>query len=325
VATSGARRRGSDKGLLRVTFLGTASARPTPSRNVSSIALQREGDLFLLDCGEGTQRQMMRFGVGFALQGIFVTHMHADHYLGITGLLRTLSLQGRTEPLPIWGPPRSEATLRSVIELGGDRLVFPVRTQELEPGEAVSFEGYAISAFPTRHTSDSIGLVLEEAPRLGRFDVQRARELGVPEGPDFGRLHRGESVRLSTGGVVTASEVVGPQRPGRKLVYTGDTRPCAESVEAAASADLLIHEATFGEEESERAQATGHSTALEAAQIARSASVRELVLTHVSARYSEQAYLLRREAKSTFSRARVADDGLVVEVPLRDEGPGSDG
>jgi len=310
--------------LLRVTFLGTASARPTPGRNVSAIALQREGDLFLLDCGEGTQRQMMRYSVGFGLRGIFVTHTHADHYLGITGLLRTLSLQGREEDLTVWGPEGSESTLRDAIELGGDRLSFAVPIVELPPGASQQFSGYAISAYPTRHRTDSIGLVLLEDERLGRFDVERARRLGVQEGPLFGRLHRGEAVELPNGRVVHPDEVVGSPRSGRKLVYTGDTRPCPATVEAAAAADLLIHEATFGQEEKDRARTTGHSTAVEAAEIARKAGVRELILTHVSARYSDQAYVLRREARAVFGRARVADDGLAVEVPLRDETVGPD-
>lgn len=316
-------RRGSDNALLRVTFLGTASARPTPSRNVSAIALQREGDLFLLDCGEGTQRQMMRYAVGFGLRGIFVTHTHADHYLGITGLLRTLSLQGREDDLIVWGPEGSESTLRDAIELGGDRLSFNVPIVELAPGAAQEFDGYRISAYSTRHTADSIGLVLLEDERLGRFDVELARELGVPEGPMFGRLHRGEAVELAGGAMVSPDQVVGPPRAGRKLVYTGDTRPCPATVQAAAEADLLIHEATFGQEDKDRARTTGHSTAVEAAEVAEQAGVRELLLTHLSARYAEQAYVLRREARAVFKRTRIADDGLAVEVPLRDDPAGS--
>lgn len=317
--TSGAARRGSDNALLRVTFLGTASARPTPSRNVSSVALQREGDFYLLDCGEGTQRQMMRYAVGFAVRGIYVTHMHADHYLGITGLLRTLSLQGREEELTIWGPEGSEPTLRDTVQLGGDRLSFVVNVAEIPPGSVQRFEGYTITTYSTRHTSESMGLVLQEDDRLGRFDVERAREMGVPEGRMFGQLHRGEAVELPDGGIVHPDDVVGPPRPGRKLVYTGDTRPCQATVDAAVAADLLIHEATFGQDDGDRARATGHSTATEAAGVAEQAGVRELILTHLSARYAEQSYVLRREARSVFGRTRVADDGLLVEVPLQHE------
>ncbi|MEE8446519.1 MAG: ribonuclease Z [Gemmatimonadota bacterium] len=303
--------------MLRATFLGTASARPTVRRNVSAIAVHRGADLFLFDCGEGTQRQMMRFGVGFAVRAIFVTHMHADHYLGITGLLRTMSLQDRQEPLAIWGPPGSGTTLGTLVELGGNRVGFPVDIGELGPGEGERFDGYAIRAFQTRHTPTSLGYCLDEDERLGRFEVERARELGVPEGPSFGLLHQGEPVELPDGRVVQPEEVVGSPRPGRKLVYTGDTGPARSVVEAARGADLLIHEATFGNEERKRARKTGHATAEEAAQTAERAGVLELVLTHLSARYSETPERLEEEARAVFRRCRVAHDGLVVQVPLR--------
>lgn len=309
--------------MLRATFLGTASARPTVQRNVSAIAVQialhrRETDLFLFDCGEGTQRQMMRFGVGFAVRAIFVTHMHADHYLGITGLLRTMTFQDRQEPLAIWGPPGSGTTLGALVELGGDRVGFPVHIGELAPGEGERFDGYAIHAFQTRHTSTSLGFCLVEDERRGRFHVERARELGVPEGPSLGLLHQGEPVELPDGRVVQPEEVVGSPRPGRKLVYTGDTGPARSVVEAARGADLLIHEATFGSEEKKRARKTGHATAEEAAQAAERAGVLELVLTHLSARY-ETPERLEEEARAVFRRSRVAYDGLVVQVPRRAE------
>ena len=302
--------------MLRVTFLGTASSRPTVRRNVSALAVQREGESYLFDCGEGTQRQMMRFGVGFRMDEIFITHMHADHYLGLTGLLRTMSLQGRDRPLTVWGPPGGRRTLRRAVELGGDRLLFEVSLRELSPGEAVRRDGYRIEAYATRHTSRSVGLVLEEDPRLGRFDPERARELGVPEGPLYGRLHRGEEVELEDGTVIRPEQVVGSPRPGRKLVYTGDTRPCRATVEAARDADLLIHEATFGDPETDRAADTGHSTAREAARTAAEAGARRLALTHFSARYSEQAHRLGREAAEVVEDPVVAEDGLTVEVPF---------
>jgi ribonuclease Z len=304
--------------VLRLTFLGTASARPTVRRNVSSLLVEREGDAFLFDCGEGTQRQMMRFGVGFGFREIFLTHLHADHSLGVTGLLRTMSLQGRTEPVALWGPPDSQPLLRELVELGGDRLGFAVALRELPPGETIRYEGYRIEAFSTRHTRDSMGLALIEDERLGRFDPERARQLGVPEGPLFGRLHRGEDVTLPDGRTVEPAGVVGPPRPGRKLVYSGDTRPSDRTIEAASSADLLVHEATFGEAERERARDTGHSTAREAAEVAKRAGVRRLALTHFSARYSEQAHRLRAEAVAVFPETVVAEDGMILEVPLRD-------
>ncbi len=304
--------------VLRITFLGTSSSRPTVRRNVSAIALQREGELFLLDCGEGTQRQMMRFGVGFGVREILITHMHADHYLGITGLLRTLSLQGRVEELVIWGPEGSSETLRTVAQLGGERIQFPVAIRELPGGESVRYAGFEIRAFSTEHTAASVGLRLAEDTRLGRFDVAEARQLGVPEGPLYGRLHGGEDVHLADGRLIRAADLVGPERPGRAVVYTGDTRPCDATIEAARDADLLIHECTFSDEDRLRAVETRHSTAKEAAEVAARASVRTLVLTHFSARISEQTGALAEEARFVFPATRMAEDGLTVEVPFAD-------
>ncbi len=310
--------------VLRVTFLGTASSRPTVRRNVSALSVQREGDAFLMDCGEGTQRQMMRFGVGFRVRDVFLTHLHADHYLGLIGLVRTMSLQGREAPLVVWAPPGGARTVRSAVELGEDRVLFDVEVRELRPGESMRREAYRIEAYATRHTGGSVGLILAEDDRLGRFDPDRARALGVPEGPLFGRLHRGEPVELEDGTVVRPDQVVGEPRPGRRLVYTGDTAPCPETVEAAAGADLLIHEATFGEPEAVRAADTGHSTARGAARVAEQAGVRKLALTHFSARYSEQAHRLGREAEKVFPDTVVAEDGMALEVPFpeQDRGPG---
>jgi len=306
--------------LLRITFLGTSSSRPTVRRNVSALAVQREGTLFLFDCGEGTQRQMMRFGVGFGVSEIFITHLHADHYLGLPGLLRTMSLQGREEELVVWGGAGSEAALRDAIDIGGDRLQFPVVVRGLPSAEAVRYAGYAIHAFPVEHTAASIGLALVEDVRLGRFDVEAALRLGVPEGPMFGRLHRGEDVRLDDGTVVRAADVVGSARPGRTLVYSGDTRPCETTIAAARGCDLLIHEATFTEEEAARSRDTRHSTAREAAEVAREAGVRKLLLTHFSARYSEQPHRILREAETVFP-AVAAEDGMTIEVPFLGDVP----
>jgi ribonuclease Z len=302
--------------VLRVTFLGTSSSRPTVRRNVSALAVQREGDLYLFDCGEGTQRQMMRFGVGFALREIFITHLHADHYLGLPGLLRTLSLQGRSEELVVWGPDDGSDTLETVAHAGGDRFSFPLHVRELPVGAAVRFDGYEIGSFATDHAPGSFGLALVEQTRPGRFDVERARRLGVPEGPLFGRLHRGETVVLDDGTLVEPEELVGPPRRGRRLVYSSDTRACASVTAAAAGADLLIHECTFSEEESARAAETRHSTARQAAEVAAHAGVRRLVLTHFSARHSEQAHRLVKEASVVFPAAEAAEDGLEIEIAL---------
>jgi ribonuclease Z len=246
--------------------------------------------------------------------------VHADHFLGLTGLLRTMALQGREEPMRLWLPTGHAAIARDAVNLGRERVPFPLTITELEPGRTVEREDYDIVPFAVRHGGRALGFALVEHPRLGRFDPDRARELGVPEGPLFGRLHRGEAVEVG-GRTVTAEEIVGPPRPGRRIVYTGDTRPCKATVEVASEADLLIHEATFAEDEAERARATDHSTAREAARIARSAGVLRLALTHISARYADDPRPLEREARAVFRQAVVAWDGMEIEVPLRDGAP----
>jgi ribonuclease Z len=304
---------------LSVRLLGTSASRPTIERNVSSLAIHREGETLMFDCGEGTQRQMMRYGVSFALEDIFFTHMHADHLLGVIGLMRTMALQGRIERLRLWGPRGSNRVLNRAESLGFERATFPVEILELEPGQRVERTGYAITAFAVEHRgSMSIGYALVEEDRKGRFNPDLARELGIPEGPLWGQIHRGKPVVLDDGRIIEPSVLVGPQRPGRTVVVTGDTRPCAATIEASRGADLLIHEATFGDEEGERAIETGHSTAREAAQVAHAAGVRRLLLTHFSARYSRDAYDLLREAQQVHAETTIGKDGMEIEVPFRD-------
>lgn len=304
--------------MIRVVFLGTAASRPTVARNVSAVLMHRLGETLLFDCGEGTQRQMMRFGTGFSVHDIFFTHMHADHLLGLPGLLRTMGLQGREETMRLYAARGSGTLVRDAVHLGVDRIGFPVEIRELEPGEAVERDGYDIVPFRTRHGRNALGYALVEHERLGRFDLDRARELGVPEGPLFGQLHRGESVEVD-GRTIRADDVVGPPRPGRRVVYTGDTRPSPNTVDHARDADLLIHEATFAEEEAGRARETDHSTARQAAAVARDAGARRLVLTHISPRYALDAGILVREGKSVFPDVQVAHDGLEVDVPFPDD------
>jgi ribonuclease Z len=302
---------------VKLTFLGTAAARPTVGRNVSSLVLQREGELLMFDCGEGTQRQMMRYGTGFAIDDIFFSHMHADHFLGVIGLLRTMGLQAREHPIRLYTPRGSEEILRDAVNLGVERVPFEVQIIGLEPDEAIGRDAYEIVPFRTSHGGRSLGYMVREHERLGRFDPERARELGVPEGPLWGKLHHGESVEVG-GRVVTAAELVGPARPGRAVVITGDTRPIARTVEVATGADLLVHEATFGADEAERAAATGHSTARDAARMAREAGVLRLAITHFSPRYADDPRALEREAKTVFPDTVAAFDGLSLEVPYRE-------
>lgn len=304
---------------LSVRFLGTSASRPTVERNVTSLAVRRGGETFLFDCGEGTQRQMMRYGVSFNLGDIFFTHMHADHILGVIGLVRTMALQGRTEPMRLHGPPKSERLLRQAVTLGSDKQHFPISFSELTPGQPLARDGYSIVPFPVEHGGAlAMGLAIVEDQRLGRFNPDIARSLGIPEGPLWGRIHKGENITLPDGRVVTPAELVGPTRAGRTLVFTGDARPSDSTVEIAHGADLLIHEATFAEDEAPLALETGHSTAREAATIALRAEVKQLVLTHISSRYSRDAQELVAEARAVFPAAILARDGMEVSVPLED-------
>jgi len=301
--------------MLSLTFLGTSAARPTVERNVSSLVVEREGETLLFDCGEGTQRQMMRYGVSFALTEIFFTHFHADHFLGIIGLMRTLGLQGRVEPMKLYGPRGAKKVLTNAISLGVERPPFGVEVIELDVGQELKREEYTLKTFATDHGGTSIGYALIEDERPGRFDPDKARAAGVPEGQLWGKLQRGEVVSVE-GREVRPEGIVGGKRKGRKVVITGDTKGCAGTVEAATGADLLVHEATFGEDEKERAKETNHSTARDAAQVALAAKCRKLVLTHLSARYSISAEELLKEAKEVFAETVVAKDGLAVEVPF---------
>ena len=310
--------------MLSVTFLGTSAARPTVERNVSAMSLVREGETLLFECGEGTQRQMMRYGVSFALSEIFFTHFHADHFLGVIGLIRTLGLQARAEPMTLYGPRGAKKVLGQAIQLGVERVPFEVTVTEVKAGDTIgdggrgTRDGYDIRVFATEHGGGSVGYAVKEHERRGRFDVEKARAAGIPEGPLWGKLSKGETVELADGRKLTPDGFVGPKRPGRLVVFTGDTRPCASVVDAAQGADLLIHEATFGEEEKERAKETGHSTAKEAAQVAVAAKARRLVLSHVSARYSISADELVKEAREVFKETTVAKDGMTIEVPFTD-------
>lgn len=301
---------------MQVTFLGTSAAVPTVDRNVSAFMVQREGELLLFDCGEGTQRQMMRYGSGFAVEDVFISHYHADHTLGIPGLLRTMGLQGRTASLRFYGPRGAQRHIGALTALGMERPKFAVEIFELRPGDVMPRDEYDLVVGEARHKGDCLAFAIAEHERLGRFDPAQAVALGIPEGPLWGRVHRGEAVTLDNGRVVLPSELVGAARPGRRVVYSGDSAPSAAVTELARGADLLIHEATFGEDERERARETGHSTAREAATIASEAGVKRLLLTHISARYTREAPELVTEAKEIFAAVEVARDGMVVDVPF---------
>lgn len=303
---------------LRVTFLGTSGAVPTTQRNTSSVFCRREGDRFLFDCGEGTQRQMMRFGTGFGISHVFVTHLHGDHVLGLPGLIQTMDFNDREKPLSIHTPTGAGAKLRTLLDAGAGRPSFPLHVNEVGDGDvALDRPEYEIQGFATDHDAQSIGYALIENERKGRFDRERAEELGVPVGPKFQRLHAGESIELEGGTVIEPEQIVGEPRPGRTVVYTGDTRPTDRTVEIAENADLLIHDATFGDDNVSRAERTAHSTAAQAGEIGDRADVLRLALVHVSSRYAGNVTSLEREAREQYGgeKAFVPDDGETVSIP----------
>jgi ribonuclease Z len=304
--------------LLRVTLLGTSAAQPTLRRGLSATSVRTHGDHFLIDCGEGTQRQLLRFGVGYDVDFVLFTHLHADHYLGIVGFLRTMAMGARRAPLELFGPTaRPDDELPKLLELTRAELTFPCAYRALADGARIEREGYAIRAVAVEHHAPALGYVLEEPPRPGAFLLERARELGVPEGPLYGRLQAGEAVTLDDGRTILSSDVMGPPRRGRKVAFSGDTRPCPALARAAAGADLLIHDSTFASTNQARAILTGHSTAAEAAGIAAAAGVHELILTHLSSRHESLPERLAEEARAVFTGPiSVAEDGLTREVAL---------
>jgi ribonuclease Z len=297
---------------LSLFFAGTAGSIPTPRRGLPSLLLRRGGDRVLFDCGEGTQRQLVS-SIGLAeLTEIFLTHFHADHWLGLPGLLKTFDLRTRERPLTVYGPPGLRELVIGALRLAG-RVRFGLEVVELAPGDVLDRDGYHIVPVLVDHRVPAYGYVVFEDMRPGVFDPETAVALGVTPGPEFGRLQRGETVRG-----VRPEQVLGPARPGRKLVVSGDTRPCEALRIAAHRADLLVHEATFANEEEQRAAETGHSTAAQAAMLARDADVRLLALTHFSTRYPVGR--LRDEARAVFADTVLPRDFDTIDIPLPERG-----
>ena len=297
---------------LSVFFAGTGGSLPSPRRGLPGILIRRGGERILIDCGEGTQRQLIG-SVGLVdIDEVFLTHFHADHWLGLPGMLKTFDMRGRDTPLTVHGPSGLTELMAGVMRFAG-RTTFELRTDELEPGEVIERDGYGIAAIPVSHRTPALAYVLFEEERPGAFDPAAAQRLGLIPGPEFGQVQRGETVRG-----VTPEQVMGPARPGRKLAISGDTRPCESLKRAAQGADLLIHEATFAIEEAERAYETGHSTASQAAGIARDADVGMLALTHFSIRYP--ASVLRDEARAIFANTVLPRDFDTIEIPFAERG-----
>jgi ribonuclease Z len=303
---------------LVVTFIGTAASVPTRARGTAATLIARGGERWLVDCGEGTQRQLLRSGLGLVdLDLILVTHLHGDHFLGLPGLIKTFGLRGRERPLRLVGP-RGLCDLLDRLSVVIGRTPFPLEIDETAAGEVHETAGARIEAFHTHHSVSSLGYAVVEDERPGAFDVDAARALGVPEGPLFGRLQRGETVTLETGAQIRPDQVLGPPRHGRLVVLAGDTRPCEATAAAAEGADLLIHEATFLDSDRDRAVETGHSTAREAALLAHAAGVEMLALTHLSSRFMPRE--ARAEAGAAFPNVVVPRDFDQVELPFRERG-----
>lgn len=299
-------------------FLGTSGSAPTARRATSATLVRRGGDRLLIDCGEGTQRQLLRSDVGLVdLEEVFLTHLHADHYLGLPGMLKTFALRGREVPLTVYGPSGLRDLLGALRRVFG-KVTYPIETVEIGPGDVLPRSGYEIRAFAVDHRTEAIGYLIAEAARPGRFDVAIAADLGVPPGRERGALQRGETVTLAGGETVHPDQILGPERPGRSVALSGDTAPAATVVAAAEGADLLVHEATFCADELQRARETGHSTAGEAALVAREAGVRMLALTHVSSRYFGGE--AGEEARQLFPNSVVPADFDVIEIPFAERG-----
>jgi ribonuclease Z len=297
---------------LDVLFVGTAGSAPSARRGLPATLVRRGGDRLLFDCGEGTQRQLVRSTGLVELEEIFITHFHADHVLGLPGMLKTFALRQRERPLTVYGPRGLRALFRTLQPIVG-RVTFDVELVELEPNDELDRDGYRIAAYATDHGVTALGYALVEQPRPGAFDPERAQQLGVAPGPDFGRLQEGETVNG-----VTPDQVMGEQRRGRRVVLAGDTAPCEMTRLVAFEADLLVHEATFLDEEADRAVETRHSTARAAAELAAAAGVNMLALTHISPRYGGKE--VRDEARAAFENTVVPRDFDRIEIPFPERG-----
>lgn len=300
---------------MKIVFLGTGGSWPSPQRNVLSIAVKREKEIILLDCGEGTQRQFMLSPVSFMqTQKVLISHFHGDHFLGLPGMIQSMTLNDREDDLQVFGPEGTVSLVNILLELGYFNPGFRVEVRDLEAGEVLDFGSYKITAFSAKHNVPCLGYCIEESERPGRFDLAKAKELGIPEGPLYRKLQQGEEVTVGDE-VFTPDMVLGPPRRGRKIVYSGDTIPSTEIVEYARDCDVLIHDATAESSMEEKANQYGHSTARQAAEIAKACNAKLLFLVHISPRYDDATPLLE-EAKEVFENSMLAEDFMEYEVRL---------
>ena len=301
---------------LNIIFLGTGGSWPTVKRNVTAIAIKRGSEILLFDCGEGTQRQFQKSNLSYMqISKIFISHFHGDHFLGIPGLIQTMQLNDREKPIHIYGPKGIKKLLNQLLSLGYFRPKYEIVAHELNEGDSLDFEGYAINVMQVKHGIPALAFSLEEKNRPGKFDKPKALKLGVPEGPLFSKLQKGQTVTLKDGRTIKPGMVLGPPRKGRKIVVSGDTIALDKMVDFAKNADVLIHEATFESELKDIAGEYGHTTAFQAAEIAKNADVKKLCLVHISPRYLDYK-LIQNDAKKIFKNSFVPRDFEEIEVKL---------
>lgn len=302
---------------LHIIFLGTGGSWPTVKRNVSSVAVKRGSEIILFDCGEGTQRQFQHSNLSYMqISKIFISHFHGDHFLGLPGLIQTMQLNDRDRPLHIYGPVGMKELTNQILSLGYFRPSYRIIAHDLIDGQEVKFEGYSISTLMVNHNVPTFCYCLKEHERPGKFNKAKALKLGIPEGPLFSKLQNGQTITLSTGKKITPHMILGPSRKGRRIVISGDTKPCDQIIAFSKGADILIHEATFDSQLEDIARGYGHTTATQAAEIARKAKVEKLFLVHISPRYLDFR-ILEDEARSEFIHSYVAKDFQEIEVKLK--------
>jgi ribonuclease Z len=302
---------------LSIIFLGTGGSWPTVKRNVTSIALKRAGEIILFDCGEGTQRQFQKSNLSYMqISKIFITHFHGDHFLGIPGLIQTMQLNDRENPLHIYGPKGMKKLTSQLLSLGYFKPNFKINTYEVDEGDVLDFKEYTVKPLKVKHGVPTLAYSFEEKTRSGKFNKPKALKLGIPEGHLFSKLQRGKTITLKDGRKITSDMVLGPPRNGRKIVISGDTIPTDTIIGFAKDADVLIHEATFASDLEEIANEYGHTTASQAAEIAQKANVEKLFLTHISPRYLDKE-ILEKEAQKVFKKSFIPKDFQEYDVKLK--------
>jgi ribonuclease Z len=302
---------------LRIIFLGTGGSWPTVKRNVSAVAVKRGSEVILFDCGEGTQRQFQLSNLSYMqISKIFITHFHGDHFLGLPGLIQTMQLNDRDRPLHLYGPKGMDELINQLLTLGYFRPSYRIITHEISDGEEIKFEGYSVTALKISHNVPSLAYRINEFPRAGKFNKPKALKMGIPEGPLFSKLQKGQTITLPNGEKVTPDMILGPSRKGRTIVISGDTKPCEQMIGFSEDADILIHEGTFDSKLQDIAKEYGHTTAAQAAEIAKKARVEKLYLVHISPRYLD-FHVLEDEARSVFPHSYVPKDFQEVEVKLK--------